>query len=51
MKTKEIAMSEKSAVVTNECDYAGPLAMETPVNSGFKVIGHDPSFAKADVLN
>ena len=38
-------MDEKVAVVTNVLDYAGPPAVKALVDSGFKVIAHDPSFA------
>jgi 3-oxoacyl-[acyl-carrier protein] reductase len=37
-------MQKKVALVTNVLDYVGPPAVEALVNSGFRVISHDPSF-------
>ena len=38
-------MNQKTALVTNVLDYVGPPAVTTLVDSGFKVIAHDPSFS------
>lgn len=40
-------MSERITVVTNVLDYAGPPAVQALLESGHRVIAHDPSFIES----
>lgn len=38
-------MSERTALVTNALQFAGPPAVEALLAAGFRVVAHDPAFA------
>ena len=45
---EEDGMTNRLALVTNANDFVGPPAVTALIESGFKVIVHDPAFLDSD---
>jgi hypothetical protein len=41
-------LNNKTALVTNVLDYVNPPAVKALLESGYKVVAHDPAFQETD---